>query len=884
MKDLRRAWNRLLGVLPGHRRESELAAELESHIEMQTDENIRGGMSPQAARRAAILKFGALEATKESYRDQRGLPLLETAWADLRYAARGLRKSLSFTIVVVLTLAIGIGGNTAIFSLVNQLLLHPHGMDDPSRILAVRTRYGKINLEFTGASPNAVTELREAKEVFERVALMQGRDFNYAGGRLPERLQGAAVSAEWFDVFGAQPLLGRTFTPQEDQPGQNREVVLSHAAWVRLLGADPKVIGTQIQLNQTPHQIVGVMKPDFRWPQETDLWVPAGLDPRMYAATNRFNESSFAIARTGPGVSVGKANAWMAVLTDRIHKANTSDGNIARTADWHLSLVPFADDAAGDNKSAILLLLGAVGFVLLIACANIAGLMVARTSARARELAVRTALGASHTRLFGQILAESALLAIAGGLAGMALAFGSIRILLRLAPENAVAGLNADFHPYVLLFCVAATLASGVLFSLAPSWKILRINPQGGLMRESRSSTASGAKQRLRSALVVSETALALLLLVAAGLFLRSFARLQNVNPGFQPQGVMTAYFTLPASQYKTGEQQASFHRKLLENLRAMTGVTTAGVGQFIPLSGMLQSGGFDIEGNVLKPGDLGPHGDRRFITPGFLEALSVPLKQGRYFTDQDRAGTEGVVLIDENLARQYWPGQNPVGRRIRSSDGTRGTIVGVVGHVIHNNLASDSGKGVYYFSLFQSPAPDAHIVVKTSGDPQNMASVIREAMRAADPNQSVHTLRSMDEYVSRSLSTRRFGLRLVTFFAATALFLAALGLYGVINYSVAQRTREIGIRMALGAERMSVMRLVLGQGLRLAALGVLVGIGLAMLTGRFLQSQLFETSALDPVSLLGMAAVLLLAALLASYLPARRAVRVDPVITLRYE
>jgi putative ABC transport system permease protein len=639
-----------------------------------------------------------------------------------------------------------------------------------------------------------------------------------------------------------------------------------------------------VQLNQTPHRIIGVMKPDFELPWNTDLWTPVGLDAPLYRPRNRFNEAYFLAARTKPGVSFEQAQTWMRVLTDRVYNSGTPGAAIAKTNRWSISIVHFTDDSAQDNKAALLLLLGAVVFVLLIACSNIAGLMVARTSVRTRELAVRAALGASRMRLLRQILSEGLLLAAAGGAAGLMFAFGAVRLLLKLAPENAVMGLNAGLDVYVLLFCAGAAVMSGILFGMAPAWETSRFDLQGSLKTEGRTNTSDSGRQRLRSLLVVGETALALTLLVSAGLFVRSFVRIQTVNPGFNPAGVMTAFYWLPPAQFAGGRDQANFNRALLANLRAAPGVTAAGLGTPLPFSGDNSSASFDIEGRTLGPDEPQPHGDVRWISPGYMEALSIPLKRGRYFTDQDRIDAERVAIIDENLASQYWPNEDPLGKRIRNNGNNAPwyTVVGIVGHVTHSNLASDSGKGVTYFTIFQNSMPRAAIVVKTSGDPAAMSGAIREAARQADPYQAVHTLRTMDDYVSRSLDTRRFGMRLLGFFSATALFLASLGLYGVISYSVTQRTREIGIRMALGAERSSVMKLVVGQGIRLAAIGVALGIAAAALTGRFLESQLFQVSAFDPLTILATAAALLAAGLLASYLPARRAVRVDPAVTLR--
>ncbi len=887
MKPLRRAWSKLRGLGGRQRQERELADELAGHIEMQTEVNVREGMPPDEARRAAALKFGGLEAAKESYRDQRALPVVETALADLRHALRGIRRSPGFAVVVVLTLALGIAANTAIFSLVNQLLLHPSGIVDPERIVTVGTRYTKLGLHVTWVSGPTLADVRDSRQVFEHAALAMTVNVNYAEGESPQRLQAAGVSVEWFDVFGVQPLLGRVFRPEEDLPNANHEAVLSHAAWTRLFGADRSVLGRSILLDQVPYQVIGVMRPGFRYPNNVDVWVPAGLPPEELAINNRFNEHFIGVARARSGVSFNQANAWMGVLSDRVRNSATAPsrpggfapGQYARNAEWGLFADPFTDTVAGNTKTPLLVLMGAVGFVLLIACSNIAGLLLARASVRAREFAVRAALGAGSGRLLGLVLAESAVLAFAGGVLGLALAYGGMKLLLLLAPEGAAAGLEPTLDIHVLVFCAATAILSGVLFGVIPAWRISRTEPSQTL-KSGRSSTTE--RQGLRSVLVVAETALALILLVSAGLFLRSFVRLQSVSPGFNPWGVMTASFSLPPNAYPAGKKQAEFYRAVLGRLRSTHGVTAAALGAPAPFSGEEGSASFSIDGRAPAAGEPDPHGDIRFVTPGYFEALSIPLKSGRYFSDDDRVTSEPVAIIDENLARRYWPNEDPLGKKIKR--GVLFTIVGVVGHVAHSDLAADNGRGAYYFTMFQRPVADASILVKTHGDTAPMAAAIREAFRAADPQQAVHSFRSMDDLVAASLAPRQFAMRLLSFFGAVALFLSALGLYGVISYSVTQRTREIGIRVALGASHGSVIGQVVAQGLRLGAIGVGLGMIGAVLCGRLLASQLFGVTPFDPFTLAAMAAALLAAAFFASYLPARRAAGVDPVTALRDE
>ena len=883
MRSLRRMSKRLAGALTGDRSERELADELASHIEMQVADNVRAGMSPEEARRAARLKFGNVTLAAESYRGQRGLPWLEALFADLRYALRGLRKSPGFTVVAVLTLALGIGAITAVFSLVDQVLLAPPGILNPERIIVVLTRYGKLNAEFQIASPQILTDLQQSFQVFERSALMAQEDVNYTGIGDPQRLVNAIVTAEWFDVFRAKPFLGRVFGKEEDQPNANRVVVLSYAAWVRLFGADPLVLGRTIELNQTLRRIVGVMPPEFRWPQNADLWTPAGLATDASNPAARFgNEHYLAVARTKPNISFQRAKDWMAILTDRIRNSGPAS-IIAKDYGWSLSAAPFTDIVAGETRKPLLVLFGAVAFVLLIVCSNVAGLMLARASARSREFAVRAALGASRGQLLRGLLAESLLLIVAGGGAGLALASSGVNLLLRLAPQDVVTGLHAHMDVRVLVFCAGTAIASAVLFGFMPAWQISCVDPSGGLKNDERSSTAAYGRQTMRSLLVIAETTLALMLLVAGGLFLKSFTRLASVNPGFEPRGVTTAMCWLPQQSYNSERRIQVFDRDVLERLRNTQAVESAAMGSTIPFSGLQDSAIFRIEDRPQPKGEPMPYGDVVLVTPGYFRTLGIPLQRGRDFTEYDREGSEQVVVIDENLARRYWPGEDPIGKRMGREQWHR--IIGVVGHVTNANLAADSGKGVYYLSMFQHAEPLVSILAKARvADAGELPGTIREAVHNTDPRQAVHSFRSMEDLVANSLAPRRFGMRLVAFFAATALFLAALGLYGVIAYSVTQRTREIGIRIALGAERGAVLRLVVGRGLRLAAFGAGIGVLGALGGARLIQSQLFEVSAADPLTILATAVILLAIATLASYLPARRVLRVDPVVALRPE
>jgi predicted permease len=792
----------------------------------------------------------------------------------------------------VAALALGIGANAAIFSVVNQVLLNPVGVSHPERVVALRAKYDKLNLRSIPVSVPDFAQARDSRDIFEHTAILSPGDYNYTGmggGTVagPERLQGAAVTVEWFDVFGARPVLGRLFRAEEDRPDAGQVVVLSYATWKRLFGGDPNLEGKALTLNDRIYRVIGVMGPDFRWPREAELWTPLGLADKDYSPDNTFNESYTGFALLRPGIPFERGNAWMQVLSDRVRQGSGRGPTYARDSGWGLFAVPLTDYIAGDTKKPLLILLAAVAFVLLIACANIAGLMLARTTGRAREISVRAALGAGRWPLMRQTVAESFVLAAAGAAAGLALGYAGVRVLLALAPEQAAAGLAPRLDVPVIWFTAAASLFSAVLFGLAPAWQIARIDPNSILKGSGRSGMSGRGRQQLRSVLVVGETALALLLLVGAGLFLRSLERLEVVNPGFEPRGVMTGVLTLPESRYPNDERRIPFYRAVADRLSATPGVQAAALGIPLPFSGSESSASFSILEKPTGPNEPGPHGDVRVVSPDYFKALGIPLKAGRIFTDQDRADTQRVAVIDENLARQYWPGQNPLGQHIRGGWGSKGqwtTVVGVVGHVHHSSLASDTGKGVYYYSMWQSSAPFTAIAVKTAADPARFASAIRGAVAAVDASEPVHDLKTMQDLVENSLAPRRFVVRLLSFFAAAALLLAALGLYGVIGYSVAQRTQEIGIRVALGAGGGSVLKMVIGQGVRLAVTGAIIGFVASLALAGWLSTQLFGIGAFDPVTLLVTAAVLIGAAVLASYIPARRAMRVSPVEALRWE
>ncbi len=809
---------------------------------------------------------------------------------NFRYALRTLRRSPGFACAAVLSLAVGIGANAAIFSIVNGLLLHPAGVERPEQVVAPRVTYKKLNLDRISMSATDFDDVRRSPETFSKAAMGNIAGFNYASGDSPVRLQGGTVTWQWFDVFGAKPILGRAFRPEEDQPGANRVVVLSFEIWNRLFGTDRGIVGRTIELNREIYRVIGVMPANFRWPSQADIWVPIGLPADAYGPNNRFNESYMVVARLRPQVTLPAAQSFMQVLTKRAEDSNQRLASFARSAQWSMMVEPFTELTSGNLKTPMLILLGAVGFVLLIACSNIAGLMLVRATGRARELAIRTSLGASRAELIKQAFTESLLLSVVGTAAGILSATFILRALLAFAPAQLNAGLVIGVDTYVLAFAVGLGLITAMLFGLAPAWHMSRLGQNYAQLKEgSRSDTEGHHRQRLRGLLVAAQVALALVLLVGAGLFLKSLGKLRDVDTGFRPEGVASASVALPPAQYSAEDKQAAFFHSVLEKLSNTPGIEKAAVIEPLPFSGDNSSASFQIEGRLAGPNEPGPHGDIRKISADYFAAMEIPLRKGRYFTDADRKDSQPVAIIDENLARQYWPNEDPIGKRIRNGrQGAWAVIVGLVAHVKHTQLAGDSAKGVYYYPIYQrldkNSSRTAFIVARGHGNTAGTSEAIRRAVGSVDPRQAVFDIKTMEQRIALALGPQQFAVSLLTAFAGAALLLAALGLYGVISYNVTQRTRELGIRAALGASRLRILGMVIRQGMQLVAIGAVIGFFGAVALARLLSAQLFHVSALDPATFVWTALVLAGVALLAAYIPAYRATRVDPMTALRYE
>ena len=841
-----------------------------------------------------------------------------------RYAFRQLRHSPGFALVSILTLALGIGANIAVFSVTNAVLLNPSGIPNADGLVALRARYKAMpDLSNISFSPTDFGDAADGKDIFSSAAVMQGASFNYSRENAnPELLNGAKVFSAYFDTFGVKAMMGRVFTPEEDQPGAANEVVLSYSTWQKRFGADPNIVGQTLMLNNQAYRVIGVMGPSFNWPNQAELWAPIALPPaRYHDADYRYNEYLFALARLRPGVTLQQANAYLnmkaeqSIASESSSTASTPDGGVpksyGRASGWGMFAMPLTEFIGGNLRKPLTMLLIAVGMVLLIACANIAGLQMARASARERDVAIRVALGAQRARLLHQALIESIVLTTAGVALGFVVAMATAPLLMRYLPDMLGTHIQPSFRGPVLLFVTGIAVLCSLLCGLVPAWQRTQPGWFNALQEAGRSGTSGVVHQRARASLVVAQIALSLLLLAGAGLMLTSVKALEQVETGFQPNGLLSARFTLPRSVYgpvpvanlssdkdvaakqaKAAEDAsdakvAAFYSALQDRLHNIPGVSSAGLADSVPFDNNGGSASFYIQGRPTGPNDPGPHGNIHAVSPGYFSTLRVPLLMGREFAPQDRQGTELVAIVDTTLAHQYWPGKNPVGEHIGFNDGVKGpwyTIVGLVAHARASSLESDTNEGFYYLAAAQGPQLSTAIVVRSSRSAEDLKGDLGAAVRSVDSSIPIYDVKTMEERVNESLIGRRFVVLLLTTFAALALLLAALGLYGVISYSVRLRTREMGVRMALGAQRVEVMRLVLLQGTRLAAIGVGLGALFAALLSRVFSSLLFKVGVLNAMPWIAATAILVATVLLASYLPARRAASIEPMKALRTE
>jgi predicted permease len=859
--------------------ERELDDEMRAHMAMLVDEKIATGLSPEQARRNALREFGGVDQVKEQVRDVRMGALIEQVWLDVRYAARMLRKNPGFTAIVVITLALGIGVNTAIFSLVDGILLRPLPYEQPDRLVRLVQSQRQLGLDAWNLSQATFTSLRDNTHSLEAVAAYSTSGANLTGDGDPERVSIGTVSADFFKVLGLPPALGRTFRAGEDTPGNNGVCVISFGFWQRRFAGDPNIIGRSLNLSSTAIEVVGVMPAGFSFPRpETEIWIPLALNPTRTAPY--FLK---AIARLASGVSPSEAETeTTGVLWDYARQhPDTSENRVPLDQGSALKTIvtPLKEVMVGSTQKPLLILLCAVGLVLLIACANVANLLLARATSRVREIAVRFALGATPSRVARQLLTESLVLALIGGAGGVMLAWLGVRMLGRM-PTDGIPRIEAvTVDGRVLAFTAGLAVLTGLLFGLMPALRAYRMGMVAAMHEGGRGGTSS---RRSNSVLVAAQFALSFVLLIGAGLLLKSFQRLQSVELGFNPEKLLTMVVSLPARKYSKPEQSIQFCENLTDRLRSLPGVRAAGLTTNIPFVGDDNTDNFIVEGR--DPGGEGVQVQLLAMTPGHLQAMGIPLLRGRDFLETDKSDSQQVEIVDETLARMYWPDGDALGKRVETTGDMQWmTIVGVVGGIKQDGFAEKLQPHIYA-PLTQSPTLVAKLVVRTDGASNPTIAAIRSAVSGLDPDIPVYSIRSMNDVMARTLNSQRLTNLLLTSFSGLALVLAAVGIYGTMSLYVGSRKNEFGIRLALGAQPRVLLRLVLREGMLLIAAGIGIGVGGALVLTRAMASLLFEVSPTDPVVFTGVPLLLVFVALAACFVPARRASRVDPMVALRCE
>ncbi len=910
MKVLRRLVIRLSNFVTRRSVDQRLREEIAEHLAFQTEENVRASMPPAEARRQAALKLGSAEAIREQHHDEQSLPLIENLFFDLRYAVRMLLRSPGFSFIAVATMALGVGATTAIYSVIDATLLHPLPYPNPAELVRIQDDLSGVGAQNVGIS---VPEWRDLQNsgIFQSVSVSgTGADVNLTGSEQPERLSYKHVTPNYFAVLGVDAQLGRTFDPHDATPGFNLEAVISDELWTREFGADPHIVGKALRLDNDVYHVVGVMPRGFRdlgstsEERKTETWLAAGMAGLPFPPPVRGTRlQSRAVARLKPGLSIAAAQEHLDALVASLKRQYP--GDYPPQAAWTIRLIPLSESVVGSVRQSLILLFGAVGLVLLIGCVNVANLLLARASTRGREVAVRQALGATRTRLIRQFLTESLLLFLLGGIAGFAILFFARKFLLALIPES-LPHLNAiSINWGVLVFALAVSVAAGTVFGLAPAWLMSRFDLIGTLRQEGRGSIGSLGRARARQILVISELALSLVLMVAAGLLLRSFWDLFKVQPGFNPDRVMAIQTWLPgpndpsADIYRTATQESVLVREILRRSRTLPGVEEAGVGDVaaLPLGHShpsplpLVREGPNTNDDTME--NDAPVIDGPIVSPEYFHLLGMPLLRGRLFSDQDLEDTPRVAVINQAAARTYWPNQDPLGKRVRlrldsreplsSAKPAWTTIVGVIADARTESLADPVIPQIYR-SVYQRPLKDLIVFLRGQLDPGSISGQMREQIQSVDAELPVFHAQTLDDVLSSSLSVRRFSMEMVASFAATALLLAGLGIYGTISYVVNEQRREIAIRLALGAQRGNILKMVLRRGLGLAAAGAGLGMAAALIVSHLMAGLLYGVSPNDLPTFAGVTLVLTAVALGASCIPALRAMRLDPITTLHSE
>jgi predicted permease len=804
---------------------------------------------------------------------------------DIRYALRSLRKQPLFTLVAVATLTLGIGANTAIFSLLYQYLLRPLPYPDAERLVFIWNTYPLTGLPQASVSIPDYIDRKTQASALEDATLFTMRGLTMAAEGEPVQVRGLAVTPSFFSTLQRQPFLGRAFVEQEAQPGADKFVILTYNLWNARFAADRAIVGRSVRLGGEPYQVVGVLPADFELPgRDISLLVPFAFTAQQMSDQGRGNEFSQMIARLKPGATIEQVNAQMKTIVDRVLERLPQRQAFARTSGFSGYAVPIRDQLVGDLRTPLYFLQIFVLLVLLIACANVANLLLMRATGRYRELAIRTTLGAGQRRLIRQMLTEGLVLASLGGVCGLLLGLAGVRALVALSSQQVPGMTTATLQPAVLAFTLALALTTGLVFGLVPALVVLRGNTWSLLKDDSTRGSAGRSTGLTRSILVVTEMSLALVLLIAAGLLLKSFVRLQDVDPGFSTDSVLTAQISLPPARYPDPAARRAFWMRLLESTRALPGATSVGLTSNVPFNGNVSSGSYSIVGYTPGPSESAPHGRQEVVGGDYFAAMRIPLVAGRFFTEGDTSDSPGVVVVDQILANKYFANRSALGQQIRRGgpDSPPFTIVGVAGTINSIDLGQPVTKErVYRPATQQSPTAMA-LVIKTGLDPQTLVTQVRAAVRAIDPEQPIADVRTMDEWVSRSLELRRMPAMLLGLFGSVALVLSAIGIYGVLAFSVAQRGREFGIRQALGADRKSILALVLKQGLLTAGVGIVLGLAAAAGVSRLMQKMLFGVDRYDPTVFVGVTVMLFVVAVAACYVPARRATRIDPMVALR--
>lgn len=867
---------------------NDIDREMRLHLEMEVDANIRAGMSPTEAREKAMRSFGNVNRAVDAAYDVKGGGVFETLAQDIRYGVRMLAKHKAFTSIAVITLALGIGANTAIFSVVNELLLRPLPYRDAERIVTVWEVTPEGRHQNTTSRTN-FRAWRDQTSNFQHMAAFTDQRLNLTGTGEPEELSVQFTTPEFFRILGVDPILGRTFLPEDDKGGQSAVAVLSYGLWQRRFGGQASLVGETINLSGEKYTVIGVMPPNFQFHikqrsgtgRPAELW--SILPMPVGGTANQRGRFLGTVARLKDGVTVDQAAAEMRTIHARL-----SDEAPQYNKNYTAEVLPLREQFFGNVRRPLYLMLGAVGFVLLIACANVANLLLSLATSREKEIALRAALGARRMRIVRQLLTESLLLALLGSVLGLGFAWLGIKALVAISPRDLVSLQTVGLNVTVLAWTLGVSMLTGIVFGLAPALHISRLNLNDSLKDggKSESGQASGSR-RLRNALVVSEIALAVVLLASAGLLIRSFVRLQQVDRGFTTDNVLTMVIRLPEAGYREDPQLVQFFSSTLERVRQLPTVRSAGMVNFLPLYGGLGSNtGFKILGQPEPPPGQGPSTDVRVADSGYFGTLGIPLLRGRNFSDSEQREAKHVILINEALARRYFPNQDPIGQHLDVAmfeKPTPAEIIGIAGNVRYDSLVDEAPPAVYF------PHPDLAypfmtLVVRTDGDPTAIAPAIQREIRGLDPNQPVSDLRTMDQVMSEWVARSRFNTMLLGLFAGLATLLSAVGIFGVMNYSVALRTRELGLRLAVGAQPRQVLLLVLRQGLGLTIVGVVLGLAAAFALTRLLSGLLFGVAAVDVTTFASISVLLVIVSLLACYLPARRAMRIDPLSALRYE